>query len=409
MARPTHLPAAEVRQSTSTAEAAAQVARGEVDAAVSAPLAGAEHGLEALADDVADNAGAVTRFALVTPPGPLPAPTGHDRTTFAATTQNRPGTLLGLLTELAVRGIDLTRIESRPIKDRHAEYWFHIDCTGHITEPAMGEALAALHRRCDRVRFLGSYPRAGNGTAGSPASAVALGTTDAEVVHGCPGVAGLDAGRDRGMTAPTRLIMVRHGQTDANVRHTLDSRPPGSPLNDLGHAQAAALGGRLASEPVTAVYASRAIRAQQTAAPVAVAHDLPVSVVDGVQEVFCGDLEGRSDLAAREQFDLVYASWWRGDLDAHLPGGESAHELRDRYLPVLRRIADAATGTVVLVSHGAAIRLAAAAVLGDTAETTYVPNAGVVILGVDGAGWALEHWDSAPPVVGDVTAGGAPG
>jgi prephenate dehydratase len=80
-----------------------------------------------------------------------------------------------------VRGIDLTRIESRPIKDRHAEYWFHIDCTGHITEPAMGEALAALHRRCERVRFLGSYPRAGNGAPGTPASAVALGTTDASV------------------------------------------------------------------------------------------------------------------------------------------------------------------------------------------------------------------------------------
>ena len=69
-----------------------------------------------------------------------------------------------MLTELAVRGIDLTRIESRPIKDRHAEYWFHLDCAGHVAEPAMGEALAALHRRCDRVRFLGSYPRAGNGT-----------------------------------------------------------------------------------------------------------------------------------------------------------------------------------------------------------------------------------------------------
>jgi len=81
-----------------------------------------------------------------------------------------------------VRGIDLTRIESRPIKDRHAEYWFHIDCTGHIAEPAMGEALAALHRRCDRVRFLGSYPRAANGNGGGAvASPIALGTTDRDV------------------------------------------------------------------------------------------------------------------------------------------------------------------------------------------------------------------------------------
>lgn len=156
-----HLPDAEVLLTSSTSEGAAQVARGDLDAAVAAPLAAEQHGLHVLVDDVADNPGAVTRFVLVAPPGAPPAPTGHDRTTFAATTRNVPGTLLGLLTELAVRGIDLTRIESRPIKDRHAEYWFHIDCTGHVAEPAMGEALAALHRRCDRVRFLGSFPRSG--------------------------------------------------------------------------------------------------------------------------------------------------------------------------------------------------------------------------------------------------------
>lgn len=175
------LPAADVLLSASTSEAAAQVARGEFDAAVSAPLAAEQHGLEILADDIADNAGAITRFALVAPPGPPPAPTGHDRTSLAATTQNRPGALLGLLTELAVRGIDLTRIESRPIKDRHAEYWFHLDCTGHVSEPAMGEALAALHRRCDRVRFLGSYPRAGNGvsTAAPSTSPLPVGGADA--------------------------------------------------------------------------------------------------------------------------------------------------------------------------------------------------------------------------------------
>ena len=173
-----NLPDAEVLLSTSTSEAAAQVARGEFDAAVASPLAAELHGLEVLASDVADNAGAVTRFALVTPPGPPPAPSGNDRTSFAATTANRPGTLLGLLTELAVRGIDLTRIESRPIKDRHAEYWFHLDCLGHVAEPAMGEALAALHRRCDRVRFLGSYPRAGNGKPAPATPNGPLGTSD---------------------------------------------------------------------------------------------------------------------------------------------------------------------------------------------------------------------------------------
>ncbi|WP_232661102.1 prephenate dehydratase [Pseudonocardia sp. TRM90224] len=179
----THLPDAEVLLSSSTAEAAAQVARGEFDAAVAAPVAAEQHGLTIFADDVADNPDAVTRFALVAPLRPPPAPTGNDRTTLAATTQNRPGALLGLLTELAVRGIDLTRIESRPIKDLHAEYWFHLDCTGHVAEPAMGEALAALYRRCDRVRFLGSYPRAltGNGGSAAPVGAVVpLGGSAAE-------------------------------------------------------------------------------------------------------------------------------------------------------------------------------------------------------------------------------------
>jgi prephenate dehydratase len=155
----THLSKATVRMSSSTAEAAAQVARGEVDASVSAPVAASVHGLAILTDDIGDNADAVTRFVLVRPPGPPPAPTALDRTTLAATTENRPGALLGILTELAVRGIDLTRIESRPIKGKRAEYWFHLDCTGHVAQPAMGEALAALYRRCLEVRYLGSYPR----------------------------------------------------------------------------------------------------------------------------------------------------------------------------------------------------------------------------------------------------------
>lgn len=158
-----NLPHATVLMSSSTAEAAAQVARGEVDASVSAPVAASVHGLEILADDIADRfdnaAAAITRFVLVRPTGPPPPPTASDRTTVAATTENQPGALLGVLTELAIRGIDLTRIESRPIKGRRNEYWFHLDCTGHVAQPAMGEALAALHRRCTEVRYLGSYPR----------------------------------------------------------------------------------------------------------------------------------------------------------------------------------------------------------------------------------------------------------
>lgn len=206
-----------------------------------------------------------------------------------------------------------------------------------------------------------------------------------------------------------RLVLARHGRTRSNVTGALDSRPPGAPLDELGRAQAAALGRRLAVEPVSAVHASTAVRAQQTAEPVARAHGLDVQIVDGVQEVFCGDLEGRSDTASRRQFDDVYRAWWLGDLDARLPGGESGNDLRARYLPVVERLTTGTTGTVVLVSHGAAVRLAAAALLGDTAESSYIRNTGLVVFARAGDGWVLEHWDPARPVRGDVTAGGGPG
>jgi probable phosphoglycerate mutase len=98
-----------------------------------------------------------------------------------------------------------------------------------------------------------------------------------------------------------------------------------------------------------------------------------------------------------------------------MPGGESALDVRSRFLPAVAGIVDGVSGgDVLLVSHGAAIRMAAAALLGETVETFYIPNAGLVVLRRDGgqggvgAGWTLESWDRADPVRGDVTAGGVP-
>jgi broad specificity phosphatase PhoE len=207
-----------------------------------------------------------------------------------------------------------------------------------------------------------------------------------------------------------RLALVRHGETASNVARALDTRPPGAPLNERGRAQAEALARRLLDDPVvgpiSAVHASVATRARQTAEPVAAALGLEVSVVDGAHEISVGELEKRADPQAREQFEAVYAAWTRGDLDARLPGGESARELRARFTTAVAEVTAGATGTVVLVSHGGAIRLGAAALLGDTAETAYLVNTGVVVLGANGAGWELVHWDPAPPRPGDVTAGG---
>jgi prephenate dehydratase len=145
---------------SSTAGAAEAVAAGEYDAAVCAPIAAERYGLVPLVEDLADHPGAVTRFVLVEPAGALPARTGNDKTSLVAVVGDRTGALLGLLSEFAVRGISLTRIESRPTRERLGVYSFSLDCEGHIADRRVGEALAALHRVSDDVRFLGSYPRA---------------------------------------------------------------------------------------------------------------------------------------------------------------------------------------------------------------------------------------------------------
>ncbi|MDV6012349.1 prephenate dehydratase [Haloechinothrix sp. LS1_15] len=154
-----NLPAARQVATASTAAAALAVQSGEYDAAVAAPVAAEHYDLAAIATDVADVEDARTRFLLLQRPGRLPEPTGCDRTSVVAAAANRTGALSELLTELAFRGINLTRLDARPIKGGFGEYRFFIDFEGHVAEPRIGDALAALRRRC-AVRFLGSHPRA---------------------------------------------------------------------------------------------------------------------------------------------------------------------------------------------------------------------------------------------------------
>jgi prephenate dehydratase len=164
-----HVPDAEVRDVLSNAAAAIGAAEGEYDAAVCAEIGATRYKLAVLAKDIADHADAVTRFALVSRPGPPPPPTGDDLTTLAVyIAHDRVGALLAVLTELSVRGVNLTRIESRPTGERLGRYVFFLDCAGHVTEIPMGEALKGLHRICADVRFLGSYPRAGHDKAPKP-------------------------------------------------------------------------------------------------------------------------------------------------------------------------------------------------------------------------------------------------
>ena len=159
-----HVPHATVTDVLSNATAAIGAAEGDYDAAVCAEIGATRYRLTVLAADIADHPDAVTRFALVCRPGPPPAPTGDDLTTLAVfIAHDRVGALLAVLTELFVRGVNLTRIESRPTGERLGRYVFILDCTGHLAEARMGEALQGLRRICADVRFLGSYPRAKHG------------------------------------------------------------------------------------------------------------------------------------------------------------------------------------------------------------------------------------------------------
>ncbi len=157
-----HLPGAVVVPASSTAAAAAALADGSAtwDAAVSAPIAAEVYGLAVLATDVADNPDAETRFVLVGKAGPPEPSTGSDKTSLALFIgRDHPGALLEILTEFAVRGVNLTRIESRPTGGRIGDYLFSVDIEGHIDDARVGEALMGLRRVCADVRYLGSYPR----------------------------------------------------------------------------------------------------------------------------------------------------------------------------------------------------------------------------------------------------------
>ncbi|WP_434742166.1 prephenate dehydratase [Micromonospora sp. SH-82] len=155
-----HLPDAAVVDVLSNATAATGAAEGRYDAAICAPIGLARHRLAVLADKISDHPDAVTRFALVSRPGPPPPPTGDDVTSLAVyIAHDRVGVLLSVLMELAVRGVNLTRIESRPTGEALGRYVFFLDCTGHVADVRLGEALQGLRRICADVRFLGSYPR----------------------------------------------------------------------------------------------------------------------------------------------------------------------------------------------------------------------------------------------------------
>lgn len=152
-----HLPA------TSNVQAAADLfdeGKG-ADAAIAPPGIEEYYDVEVLADAIAENPDAVTRFVLVGRTAPVGEPTGADKTSLIVELpDDKPGSLLQLLEQFATRGVNLTLLASRPIGDRMGRYRFVIDAEGHVRDERVADALLGVKRSSPRVVFLGSYQRA---------------------------------------------------------------------------------------------------------------------------------------------------------------------------------------------------------------------------------------------------------
>ncbi|WP_053387280.1 prephenate dehydratase [Leucobacter japonicus] len=153
---------------TSNVQAAADLFAPEkgIDAAIAPPGIEDHYDVDVLAEGIAENPDAMTRFVLVSRSVPVAEPTGADKTSLIVELpEDRPGALLDLLEQFAARGVNLTLLASRPIGDRMGRYRFVIDAEGHVKDERVADALLGVKRFSPKMTFLGSYPRADRVTA----------------------------------------------------------------------------------------------------------------------------------------------------------------------------------------------------------------------------------------------------
>lgn len=200
----------------------------------------------------------------------------------------------------------------------------------------------------------------------------------------------------------TRVVVMRHAQSEANVTEMWTSARMGFPLTERGVAQARAAGQSLRERGVGAVYGSPLVRAEQTAREVAAALGLAHQVLEGVQEIHVGVHEGGLDEEVAPIAIEVFGRWWRdGDMAHRFHEGESGREIADRVAAALERVVAAHPGdTVVVVSHGGAIAVGVTDLCANV-DSAFVSdhllaNCATVELVRDAAGWRCESWAGLP-------------
>lgn len=209
-----------------------------------------------------------------------------------------------------------------------------------------------------------------------------------------------------------RLIFVRHAESEANVRGSLDCSVPGPGLSPLGFTQADALAPALAEDldglPVRAIWASTMLRAQQTAAPVAERYGVPVQVHPLLHEGHVGDLNGRMDDEAYQALYELFACWHiEGDMERCRPGGETGTQLVDRLRGAANDVVAGGgdePGAAVVVSHGAILRVGLPWICENVTKpysmTHHLPNTARVVVDVldrDQPKLVCRSWDGNSP------------
>jgi probable phosphoglycerate mutase len=197
-----------------------------------------------------------------------------------------------------------------------------------------------------------------------------------------------------------RLILVRHGQTPANVDGVIETQYPGPGLTELGHEQADAVPSALASEAIDSISVSRLVRTHLTAAPLAAATGLVPVERPGIHEVEAGSLEGKTDRTSMHAYLGPLVKWADGDLTATIPGAYDGTHFYERFDADVAAIASTSE-VAVIVSHGAAIR----AYVGGRATNidphftvnNHLDNTGIAIMeGSPADGWTLLSWQGVP-------------
>jgi broad specificity phosphatase PhoE len=196
-----------------------------------------------------------------------------------------------------------------------------------------------------------------------------------------------------------RLLLIRHGQTPANVRGELDTGAPGPSLTPLGRAQAASIPDALRDEPIEAIFASILVRTQQTAAPLASARGLEIAVLDGIHEIEAGDLEMATDHDSYRAYLETCVAWGGGDRERRMPGATDGRTFFERFDSSIARLEG--LRTVAVVSHAAAMRVWVAATARNidpmSVTRKELDNTGLVVLdGSPSAGWELVSWRGDP-------------